>query len=157
MSMTRRLFVAVAMSVATLGVAALVAGPAHAQRRDPGTTGPVTGTITMNAQGAAVGIGYAWGDGVLRYGGKPHRFTMNGLTIADVGYSQVRGTGRVYNLKRLEDFNGTYAAVTGEATIVSGRGGQVLRNANGVEIRVDQVTRGARLQGSADGITLTLN
>jgi len=78
------------------------------------------------------------------------------VTVADVGYSKVNGRGRVYNLKRLQDFSGTYAAATGEATLGNGIGGQVLRNGNGVQIRVDQITRGARLQGSADGITLTL-
>ncbi len=136
--------------------ATLAAAPAFAQRRDPGVSGPVSGTIRMTAQGAAAGVGYTWGDGTLRYGGHTYRFTVNGVTIADVGYSRVTGSGRVYNLKRLQDFSGTYAAATGEATAGNGIGGQVLRNANGVEIRVDQVTRGARLQGSADGIKLTL-
>ena len=142
MHSTRRL------SLAIVAAAALAAMP--------GTSGPVSGTIFMSAQGAAAGVGYTWGDGVLRYGGRSHHFTVKGVTVADVGYSKVTGRGRVYNLKRLQDFSGTYAAATGEATLVNGIGGQVLRNGNGVEIRVDQTTRGARLQGSADGVTLTL-
>lgn len=150
MNPTRRLFLAL------VAAAALAAMPAVAQRRDPGVSGPVSGTITLSAQGAAAGVGYTWGDGVLRYGGRSHHFTVKGITVADVGYSRITGRGRVYNLKRLQDFSGTYAAATGEATLVNGIGGQVLRNGNGVEIRVDQTTRGARLQGSADGITLTL-
>lgn len=137
--------------------AMLAAVPALAQQRvDPGTTGPVSGTVVITAQGAAAGIGYTWGDGALRYGGRTYRFSVSGVTVADVGYSKITGRGRVYNLKRLQDFSGTYAAATGEATLVNGLGGQVLKNGNGVEIRVDQVTRGARLQGSADGIKLTL-
>ncbi len=136
--------------------ALLPAVPTLAQRRDPGVTGPVSGTVSMSARGAALGVGYTWGDGTLRYGGRQYRFSVNGITVADVGFSRVAGTGRVYNLHRLQDFSGTYAAATGEATLVNGIGGQVLRNGNGVEIRVDQVTRGARLQGSADGIKLTL-
>ena len=71
--------------------------------------------------------------------------------------SKVTGTGRVYKLKTLKDFSGTYAASTGQATAGNASiGGQILENANGVQIRVDQVSRGARLQGSVDGITLTL-
>jgi len=147
---TRR--IAFAVVAATM----LTTLPALAQRRDPGVSGPVSGTISLKAQGAAVGVGYTWGDGTLRYGGRTYHFTVNGVTVADVGYSRVSGRGRVYNLKRLQDFSGTYAAATGEATLGNGIGGQMLRNANGVQIRVDQVTRGARLQGSADGITLTL-
>ena len=144
------------LSLAMIGAAMLTAAPAMAQRRDPAVSGPVSGTVSMTAQGAAAGVGFTWGDGLLTYKGRTHHFTVNGITVADVGYSRVNGRGRVYNLTRLQDFNGTYAAATGEATLVNGLGGQVLRNGNGVEIRVDQVTRGARLQGSADGITLTL-
>ncbi len=103
-----------------------------------------------------MGVGYTWGDGVLTFGRKRYEFTVNGVTVADVGFSVVNGSGRVYNLKRVQDFSGTYAAATGEATLVNGLSGQILRNGNGVEIRVDNVTRGARLQGSADGTTLTL-
>lgn len=143
-------------SFAFATAAMLAATPAFAQARDPGTTGPVSGTVAITAQGAAAGVGYTWGDGTLRYGGRTYRFSVSGVTVADVGYSKITGRGRVYNLKRLQDFSGTYAAATGEATLVNGLGGQVLKNGNGVEIRVDQVTRGARLQGSADGIKLTL-
>ncbi len=136
--------------------AAIVSAPAVAQRRDPGVSGPPSGTISISARGAALGVGYTWGDGTLRYGGRQYRFTVNGVTVADIGFSRVAGAGRVYNLRRLQDFSGTYAAATGEATLVNGIGGQVLKNGNGVEIRVDHVTHGARLQGSADGIRLTL-
>ena len=150
MTASRRLVVLAACS-------ALAAAPALAQqRRDPGVSGPVSGTISMTAKGAAVGVGYTWGDGTLRYGGRTYRFSVNGVSVADVGFSTVRGNGRVYNLHRLQDFSGTYAAASGQATVVEGLGGQVLRNGNGVEIRVDNVTKGARLQGSADGIKLTL-
>lgn len=138
-------------------LALLAAAPAFATtRRDPGRSGPASGTITLSARGAAVGVGYTWGDGVLRYGAHKYPFTVHGITIADVGFSRVSGRGRVYNLHRLQDFNGTYVAATGEATLGKGIGGQVLRNGSGVEIRVDQVTAGARLQGSADGIRLSL-
>ncbi len=78
------------------------------------------------------------------------------MTVADVGYSRIVGHGRVYNLHRLSDFNGTYGAATGEATLVNGLGGQYLKNGQGVELRIDDVTRGARLSGSADGIQLEM-
>lgn len=150
MTMPRRFWLLV-------GCAALAAGPAAAQaRRDPGASGPVSGTVSISAKGAAIGVGYTWGDGTLKYGGRTYRFSVDGVSVADVGFSQVRGTGRVYNLHRLQDFSGIYAAASGQATVVQGLGGQVLRNGNGVEIRVDNVTKGARLQGSADGIRLTL-
>ncbi len=62
-------------------------------------------------------------------------------------------------MKHLHDFNGTYAAADGEATAGSGLGGQVLKNGNGdgVLIKVDDLTKGARLAGAAQGITLQLS
>ena len=149
MSTTRRLCLATALVMA-------MASPALALKPDPGVKGPVSGTISMSAKGAALGVGYTWGDGTLRYGGRSYHFTVNGVSVADVGFSRVNGSGRVYNLKRLQDFSGTYVAATGQATLGNGIGGQILENGNGVQIRVDQVSRGARLEGSADGIKLTL-
>ncbi len=132
-----------------------IGAPAFAQR-DPGAPGPVVGRVTITARAAAVGVGYTWGNGTLRYAGHSYRFSVKGVTVADVGFSRIVGHGRVYNLHRLEDFNGTYGAATGEVTAGSGLGGQFLKNGQGVELRIDDVTRGARLSGSADGIQLEI-
>src|SRR3954454_11053765 len=91
----------------------LASGAEAAKRRDPGITGPASGTITLTARGLAAGAGYTWGEGTLRYGGHKSPFAVNGITILDVGYSRVSGHGRVYNLHRLQDFSGTYVAATG--------------------------------------------
>ena len=132
-----------------------VSAPALAQR-DPGAPGAVVGRVTITARAAAVGVGYTWGNGTLRYAGHSYRFSVKGVTVADVGFSRIVGHGRVYNLHRLEDFSGTYGAATGEATLGNGLGGQFLKNGQGVELRIDDVTRGARLSGSADGIQLEI-
>jgi hypothetical protein len=131
--------------------------PAVAAPRDPAAPGPVDGTVTIVAKAAAIGVGYTWGDGTLRYRGHTYRFSVKGITVADVGFSQLVGHGRVYNLHRVADFNGTYGAATGEATLGDGLGGQFLKNGQGVELRIDNVTRGARLSGSADGIQLEIH
>ena len=136
--------------------AGLVASmPAFAQR-DPAAPGPVVGRVTIVARAAAVGVGYTWGNGTLSYGGHRYRFTVKGVTVADVGFSRIIGHGRVYNLHRIADFDGTYGAATGEATLGNGLGGQFLKNGQGVELRIDDVTKGARLSGSADGIQLEI-
>jgi hypothetical protein len=143
-------------SLLAAALAAAVASPALAQRHEAGPSGPPSATITLSARGVAAGAGYVWGDGALRYGGRHYPFSVHGITIADAGISRVSGQGRVYNLHRLQDFSGTYVAATGEATLGNGIAGQVLRNAKGVVIRLDEVTNGARLQASADGIRLAL-
>ncbi len=142
---------------AAAAAGAFALAPAAFAAADPVQPGPVSGTISLSAQGAAAGVGYTWGDGVLNFHGRKYHFTVNGVSIADVGYSKVTGTGRVYHLRDVKDFSGTYAASTGQATAGSASiGGQIMQNANGVQIRVDQVSRGARLEGSVDGIKLTL-
>jgi hypothetical protein len=62
----------------------------------------------------AIGVGVSWGDGVLEYRGKKYPFTVEGLSVLDLGVSKVSAQGTVTNLKNLEDFNGNYAlAATG--------------------------------------------
>ena len=140
------------MAVFAAGLA-LVSVPALAAR-DAGAPGPVAGHVTITAKAADVGVGYTWGDGVLRYRGHDYHFNVKGVDIAAVGYSSVTGHGRVYNLKHLRDFDGTYAAADGEATLGNGIGGRFLKNGNGVEIRIDDVSKGARLSGAGQGIEL---
>ncbi len=147
---TRRLLVGL-----MLAAGVTTASPAMAQP-DPAAPGAVMGRITIEARGAALGVGYTWGDGTLSYGGHRYRFTVRGVSVADVGFSRIVGHGRVYNLHRVADFSGTYGAATGEATLGRGLAGQFLKNGQGVEIRLDDVTRGARLSGSADGIQLEI-
>lgn len=141
---------------AAVALGAAISVSAMAQGSGPDGIGPASGTITMSAHAAALGVGYTWGDGVLRYRGHAYHFTVNGISIADIGLANVTSRGRVYNLKRVADFSGTYAAVSGEATAGNGIGGEILRNASGVQVRIDETARGARLDGSADGIKLTL-
>ncbi len=131
------------------------AAPAAATQ-DPGAPGRPSGTVSLQAKAAAVGVGFTWGDGVLTFAGRRYPFEVKGTTIADIGFSRLSGRGRVCNLKRVENFSGTCAASTGEATLGRGLAGQVLVNAAGVQLRMGDVTRGARLSGSADGIQLTL-
>jgi hypothetical protein len=148
--MTRRTLTALILGTG------IVASSTAAFAADPAAPGRIDGYVTIRAHSAAAGVGYTWGDGVLTFHGRHYPFTVKGVDVAAVGYSTVVGHGRVYNLHRVSDFTGTYAASTGEATLVNGIGGQVLVNGTGVQLRVDDVTKGARLSGSADGIQLTL-
>ena len=140
-------------TIAAALLAATFAAPALA--RDPGTSGAPSGTITIQSRTIAVGVGLTRGDGVLTFRGKRYPFEIRGITVADIGFSRLSGRGRVYNLKKPEDFAGTYAASTGEVTAGRGVAGQALVNGAGVQIRVDNITRGAELAGSAEGIQIS--
>lgn len=141
-------------AVATAVLAVSFAGAPVAHAAD--ALGAPTATLTLTAKSADIGLGYTWGSGKLTYGGKVHTFSITGGTIAAVGFSKIEGTGTVYNLHRLKDFDGTYAAAHGEATLGQGLGGAVLENKNGVRIKIETISQGARLAGSAQGLTLTL-
>lgn len=145
------------MRFAALAAGAMlaVAGTASAAT-DPGVDSAPVGTVTIHAKSANVGVGWSWGDGTLNYNHHRYAFSIKGLNIAAVGFSEITGHGRVYNLKHLHDFDGTYYESHGEATLGKGVGGTLLVNGSGVQIRVDDVTRGAQLAGSSSGIQITL-
>lgn len=140
--------------VAVAALAVSFGAASAAQAAD--AMGAPTARLTLTAKSADIGVGYTWGEGKLTYGGKTHSFSITGGTIAAVGFSKIEGTGTVYNLHRLKDFDGTYAAAHGEATLGQGLGGAVLENRNGVRIKIETISQGARLAGSAQGLTFKL-
>jgi len=78
------------------------------------------------------------------------------LAIADVGISKASAHGPVYNLKKLEDFNGTYTEVTAGATIGGGAGATTIQNQNGVMINPMGTAQGLKFKLSVDGVKMTL-
>jgi hypothetical protein len=113
-------------------------------------------TLTLSEGSVAVGIGWSWGKGVLTYQGKPHNFKIKGLSLGEVGITKAEATGRVFNLKKLEDFDGTYMAGTVEGTIAAGAGETVMKNKKGVVIYLSPQTKGVNLKIAAEGVNFTL-
>jgi hypothetical protein len=113
-------------------------------------------TLTLSTGSVAVGIGFTWGNGTLTYQGKEHPFSIEGLSVVDVGVSKAEATGVVYNLKKLEDFNGNYTGVTAGATVAGGAGATSVQNQNGVVINLTGTTQGLKFKLSVDGVKMTL-
>lgn len=118
--------------------------------------GTPVGHVTIKVQSADIGIGRTWGSGRLTFQHHTYRFRIDGGSVAAVGYSKVTGSGEVYNLHAVKDFEGSYAAVNGEATAGSGVGGIVLSNPNGVKIKLVTQSKGGRLAAAAQGMKITL-
>jgi len=112
--------------------------------------------VEFSGDSLAAGVGYIWGDGVLHFQGKNYPFSVQGLSIVDVGYGKIDGTGDVYNLKRVEDFAGKYAAVSAGASLAAGGTLAILKNEKGVSIYTHSTTRGLKLNVSGRTITVTL-
>jgi hypothetical protein len=82
-----------------------------------------SGSVSIHqVQVAFIGSG-AVGGGTLYYGGRGYPFKLGGLGIGGFGISTLDAVGSVYNLRRLQDFEGVYGqARTGWAVGGQGKG-----------------------------------
>jgi len=113
-------------------------------------------TLEFNGGSAAAGVGVSWGAGVLRYKGKSYAFKVNGLSVGAVGLSQASASGNVFNLKKIEDFNGNYVAVGAGLTVAGGGAVAAMKNQNGVKIEVKSTTQGAKVTLGGSGVDIQL-
>ena len=96
-----------------------------------------SGTVEMTTTTIAVGFGASRGDGILTLqDGSKHKISVESIKMGAVGISVVEAMGTVYNLKRLQDFDGDYLEV--EAGIAPGGGvsGMTMKNQKGVVINL---------------------
>ena len=97
------------------------------------------------------------GGGTLYFRGRAHRFKLGGLGIGGIGISTIDAVGTVYNLRRLEDFNGVYGQTrTGWAIGEQGKGRMWLQNSNDVYLQLHAKRRGLSLSLGADGMVVQL-
>ena len=139
------------IGIAALGLVALLASPSFAtDNKKPDAT------LRMSEGSVAVGIGWSWGRGELHYKGQTYHFKIEGVSVAEVGMTNAKATGNVYNLKSLDDFAGGYAAAGTEGTAGKGAGVSSLRNDKGVVINLKSATKGANIKVAASGLKITL-
>jgi hypothetical protein len=115
-----------------------------------------SGKVSIQSRSIAAGVGVTWGDGKLSFKGKDYPFTINGLTLVDWGISRATANGEVYNLTDVAKFAGTYVAAEAGLTLAGGMSGMILRNQDGVVMRIHSTSRGARLQLGTSGLTIAL-
>lgn len=149
MSRTSRILVSmVVIGVVCWGVRLGAAGEAEPN---------LSGTVTMTATSVAAGIGWTWGTGTLTLlDGKERHFKVSGLDVAAVGVKQATAVGKVYNLKRVQDFAGKYVAGTAGASVGGGAAATQLRNDKGVVINLTSVSEGVDFRLAVSGMSITL-
>lgn len=113
-------------------------------------------TVDLTGGSVAVGVGYVWANGDLVYKGEKHKFKVRGVSVVDVGAAHLAASGVVYNLKQLDDFAGSYSAVSAGATVGAGGSAALLQNEHGVMIRLLSQTSGLRFNLAGNGIHVTL-
>jgi hypothetical protein len=115
--------------------------------------------IRVSAKSVALGAGISWGDGVLQLQGRQYPFSVSGLSLVNIGVSGFTGVGKVYDLKRLADFDGNYVGTQATFAIAGGASDITIRNTKGVVIVLspDQAKQsGTQLSLGPGGVTLKL-
>src|SRR5262249_45558420 len=115
-----------------------------------------SGRVSIQSRSIAAGIGVTWGDGKLTFKGKDYPFSIDGLSLVDWGISRESANGEVYNLTDVAKSAGTYVAGEDGLTLAGGMSGMILRNQDGVLMRIRATSRGARLQLGTSGLTIRL-
>jgi hypothetical protein len=142
----------IGLTVAAALAAFAVAGRAAEAEKTP----PPDATIEFSGGSVAAGIGFSWGSGTLTYKGKTYPISVDGLSVGAVGASTVSANGKVYNLKKLEDFDGNYAAVGTGAAVGGGGGVAAMRNQNGVVVEAVSTTQGVKIAIGTGGVKMTI-
>jgi hypothetical protein len=113
-------------------------------------------TLELKGGSVAVGIGFSWGSGTMEYKGKTHAISADGFDVGDVGVTNITAKGKVFNLKKLEDFDGNYTGVGAGAAVGGGGGAVVLQNQNGVKVELLSTTQGVKLAIAASGVKMKI-
>lgn len=117
-----------------------------------------SGTVSINETQFALIVGGSTGGGVLTYEGKKYPFKISGMSLgANVGVSKLSAAGEVYDLKEISKFPGTFTKLESSITLGGGVGGTVLKNENGVIMRLTSTSEGLQLNLSASGVTVKLD
>lgn len=117
------------------------------------------GTVKITRRSVAEAVGLSWGDGVLTYKGKDYFFSFQAsglLREIDPSISAAEVSGQVFNLKKLEDFNGNYKIVEAEGSVGGGGKLAAIKNQNGVVVNMVSTTGGHKFTLGPDGMTIEL-
>ncbi|PYJ23694.1 MAG: hypothetical protein DME92_00455 [Verrucomicrobia bacterium] len=124
-----------------------------------GQQGKPDATLQLSGGSFAAGIGLSWAKGTLTYQGKDYPVSVNGLSLAKVGISSTSASEEVYNLKKLQDFDGHYVA-SGPGgrgvTVAGGHTAVTIKNQNGVRVLVTSTTRGVDVTASRGGVDMRI-
>jgi hypothetical protein len=111
-------------------------------------------TLRLSGGSVAAGVGVSWGGGTLNYKGKDYPVDVKGLSVGDVGITKIEASGKVYNLKSLDDFSGNYTTAAAGMTAAGGAGVAAMKNQNGVTVELVSTTQGVKFTIGAGGVDM---
>lgn len=93
---------------------------------------------------------------MLHFRGRNYPFQVAGGGVGGVGVTRFDGRGPVYNLNSVEAFAGPFAELrTGLAIGFRGKGKMILRNNNGVVMKLAGTGKGLALSTGVDAMVVS--
>lgn len=132
------------------------APPQRAMVMQQSVTAPPPPWVTIESKSLGAGLGISWGKGSLLFEGQRYGFSVKGVSLGDLGASQLSAEGGVRNLERLSDFAGHYVAVEAGAAAGVGASALSMRNEHGVVISLQSELQGVRLKLGTEGFRIVL-
>lgn len=118
----------------------------------------VVAEIDIKSKSVSLIIGFDWGTGTLKLRkGGTHKLKVSGLSLGGAGYASIEANGYVYNLKDVKDIEGTYRTMRIGLTLAAGGTSMIMKNKNGVKIRMESKETGARLALGPQGLKIELD
>jgi hypothetical protein len=136
---------------------ALLLAPAFAGETAPGAEMP-TATLELASEQMRLIYGGTAGKGTLHFEGKDYPFTFKTASagLGAKAVTSVSAVGKVYGLKRVEDFEGKYNAISKGVIAGKAQTKASYSNGNGVRIEVVGTVKGAGLSMGAGIATIKL-
>jgi hypothetical protein len=116
-------------------------------------------TVKITRRSFSEGIGLTWGEGVLTYKGMgyPFEFIARGrLREIDTRIAAQELSGRVFNLRALDDFNGNYTVVEGKESTSAGATRATLKNEKSVVVSLVSTVEGRKFNLGREGMSIEL-
>ena len=119
-------------------------------------SGPPSGSVTLHVGQAGYIGAVSKGERVLHFHGRNYPFEIAGTGVGGVGITRFDGQGHVYNLTSVAEFAGPFAQVrTGLSLGRGGKGKMVMRNRNGVVMKLSGTRKGLSLSTGADAMVVS--
>jgi LysM repeat protein len=115
-----------------------------------------SGTIKIDEVQFAYILGGDIGHGTLHYQGMKYHFKTGGIKAGGIGIAKIAAVGEVYDLFDISQFPGTYVSGDYGITLGGGVGGMVLKNQNGVYLRLRSTMEGIALNVGLEGLNIQL-
>ncbi len=141
---------AVAIAAAAFGNMALAQGGEEKAKACDRDNLVQSGTLQFSMTSVGFLLGVRWGEGVLTLNnGERHSFDVSGAKLLETGIATANFEGEVYNIRSLDDFEGTYYGASTKITVIKGKGELQTNNANCVFIRARSTGGGLQLSAPA--------